>query len=111
MIIMACGKLVIEGSAATLLAVNSGAGVFTVGVMGDAAKAKSLLKEARFVSGLEPLPSAGGAARFEIATRDEGGGDRIFEYAVQKGMVLSELTARRESLEDVFAQLTRGGEQ
>jgi ABC-2 type transport system ATP-binding protein len=111
MIIIAFGKIVADGSAATLLAAKSGGGVFTVGVKGDAAKAKSLLQAAPFVSGLEPLPSTGGAARFEIATRGEGGGDRIFEYAVQKGMVLSELTARRESLEDVFAQLTRGGEQ
>ena len=78
---------------------------------GDAAKAKSLLQAAPFVSGVEALPGASGASRFEIATRDEGGGERIFEYAVQKGLVLSELTARRESLEDVFAQLTRGGEQ
>jgi len=111
MIIIAFGKIVADGSAATLLAAKSGGGVFTVGVKGDAAKARSLLQAAPFVSGLEPLPSTGGAARFEIATRGEGGGDRIFEYAVQKGMVLSELTARRESLEDVFAQLTRGGEQ
>src|SRR5262249_28707381 len=111
MIIIAFGKIVADGSAASLLAAKAGGGVFTVGVKGDAAKAKSALQAAPFVSGVEALPAGGGAARFQVATRDEGGGDRIFEYAVQKGLVLSELTARRESLEDVFAQLTRGGEQ
>ena len=110
-IIIAFGKIVADGSAATLLAAKSGGGVFTVAVKGDAAKAKSLLQAAPFVSGVEALSGAAGASRFEVATRDEGGGERIFEYAVQKGLVLSELTARRESLEDVFAQLTRAGEQ
>ena len=110
-IIVAFGKVVADGSAATLLAAKSGGGVYSVAVKGDAAKAKALLKAAPFISGVEELPGASGASRFEVATREEGGGERIFEYAVQKGLVLSELTARRESLEDVFAQLTRVGEQ
>jgi len=110
-IIVAFGKVVADGSAATLLAAKSGGSVYSVAVKGDAAKAKALLRAAPFISGVEELPGASGASRFEVATREEGGGERIFEYAVQKGLVLSELTARRESLEDVFAQLTRVGEQ
>jgi gliding motility-associated transport system ATP-binding protein len=111
MIIIAFGKIVADGSAATLLAAKSGGAVFTVGVKGDAAKAKAALAAAPFVASVEPQPAGGGANRFEVATRGDGGGERIFEFAVQKGLVLTELTARRESLEDVFAQLTRAGEQ
>jgi ABC-2 type transport system ATP-binding protein len=110
-IIIAFGKIVADGSAAQLTAAKSGGALFTIGVKGDAAKAKSAFEAAPFVASVAPQPSAGGANRFQVSTKGDGGGERIFEYAVQKGLVLTELTARRESLEDVFAQLTRGGDQ
>jgi ABC-2 type transport system ATP-binding protein len=110
-IIIAFGKIVADGSASQLTAAKSGGGLFTVGVKGDAAKARAALEAAPFVAGVEAQPAGGGANRFQVSTRGDGGGERIFEFAVQKGLVLTELTARRESLEDVFAQLTRGGEQ
>jgi ABC-2 type transport system ATP-binding protein len=110
-IIIAFGKIVADGSAAQLTAAKSGGALFTVGVKGDAAKARAALASAPFVASVEPQPAAGGASRFAISTKGDGGGERIFEFAVQKGLVLTELTAKRASLEDVFAQLTRGGEQ
>jgi ABC-2 type transport system ATP-binding protein len=110
-IIIAFGKIVADGSAAQLTAAKSGGSLFTVGVKGDAARAKAALESAPFVASVSAQPAGGGANRFQVATKGDGGGERIFEFAVQKGLVLSELTARRESLEDVFAQLTRGGEQ
>lgn len=109
-VIIAFGRIVADGSASELTARKAGGTVFTVGVKGDAEKAAAALRSAPFVSGVERAGEAGGAARFTLATRAEQGdvgGDRVFEFAVAKGLVLTELTARRESLEDVFAQLTR----
>jgi len=109
-IIVAFGRIVADGSAHELTARNAGGTVFTVGVKGDPAKAAAALRAAPFATGVERIADGDGTARFMLATgREQGvtGGDRVFEYAVAHGLVLTELTARRESLEDVFAQLTR----
>ena len=109
-IIIAFGRIVADGSARELTARRSGGTMFVVGVKGDPEKAASALRSAPFVSTVEKLAADSGVARFAIGTRAETGdvgGDRIFEHAVARGLVLTELTARRESLEDVFAQLTR----
>jgi ABC-2 type transport system ATP-binding protein len=109
-IIIAFGRIVADGSARELTARKQGGTVFTVGVKGEAAKAAAVLGAAPFVTTVERIAGDAGAARFTLATKkDDGeiGGDRVFQYAVGKGLVLTELTAHRESLEDVFAQLTR----
>jgi ABC-2 type transport system ATP-binding protein len=110
--IIAFGRIVADGSAAELTARKTGGTVFTVGVRGDEAKAAAVLRAAPFVASVETLSGEPGIARFQLGTRGDAGsvgGDRVFQHAVEKGLVLTELTARRESLEDVFAQLTRGG--
>ena len=111
-VIIDSGKVVADGTAQELTARQAGGSIFTIGVKGDAERAASVLRAAPFLSTVERIAGGGtGGARFNIGARgDQGevGGDRVFEYAVSKGLVLTELTAPRESLEDVFAQLTRG---
>ncbi len=110
-VIIAFGRIVADGSARELTARKAGGTVFTVGVKGDAEAAAAALRSAPFVTAVERHATDGGVARFTVGTKPDGGeigGDRVFEFAVRKGIVLTELTARRESLEDVFAQLTRG---
>jgi ABC-2 type transport system ATP-binding protein len=106
-VIIDVGRIVADGSAQELTARKSGGHVFTVGVKGDPQRAAAAWRDAPFVANVQPLDGAG---RWSIATRadaGEVGGDRLFEYAVSKGLVLTELSSRRESLEEVFAQLTR----
>ena len=81
-----------------------------MGVRGDANAAAEALAAAPFIATVDAIEGNAKGARFTVGTRNDAGevgGDRIFEYAVQRRLVLTELSAHRESLEDVFAQLTR----
>ena len=109
-IIIAFGRIVADGSAHELTARKSGGAVFTVGVRGDAKAAAEALAAAPFIATVDAIEGNAKGARFTVGTRNDAGevgGDRIFEHAVQRRLVLTELSAHRESLEDVFAQLTR----
>ncbi len=109
-IIIAFGRVVANDTAQGLTALKQGGTIFTVGVRGAADAAAAAFRRAPFVTSVERLGSESGGARLTLATRsDQGqvGGDQVFEFAVKNGLVLTELLARRESLEDVFAQLTR----
>ena len=109
-IIIARGQVVADDTAQGLTARKQGGTVFTVGVRGAAEAAIAAFQRAPFVSTVERLGGPDGATRLSVATRSDQravGGDVVFEYAVKNGLVLTELIARRESLEDVFAQLTR----
>jgi ABC-2 type transport system ATP-binding protein len=86
-VIIAFGRIVADGSARELTARKSGGTVFTVGVKGDAEKTLALLRAAPFVATAE---RAAGDARFTLATKADAGdvgGERVFEYAVAKGLV------------------------
>jgi len=109
-VIIAFGRVVANDTARGLTARKQGGATFTVGVVGPIEAAAAAFRRAPFVSSVELQGGPDGATRLEIATRaDQGavGGERLFDHAVKSGLVLTELVARRESLEDVFAQLTR----
>lgn len=111
-VIIAFGKVVANDTAQGLTARKQGGTTFTVGVRGAADAAAAAFRGAPFVTAVERLAGERDEARLMLSTRpDQGavGGDKVFEFAVKHGLVLTELTARRESLEDVFAQLTRAG--
>jgi ABC-2 type transport system ATP-binding protein len=111
-VIIAFGKVVANDTAQGLTARKQGGTTFTVGVRGSLDQAMAAFRGAPFVAGVERLAGESGEARLMLSTRQDGGvigGDRVFEHAVKSGLVLTELSARRESLEDVFAALTRAG--
>ncbi|MSR46538.1 MAG: ATP-binding cassette domain-containing protein [Planctomycetes bacterium] len=109
-LIIAFGKVVANDTAQGLTARKQGGTVFTVGVRGPLDAAAAAFRGAPFVATVERLGAEAVGARLLLTTRADQGavqGDKLFEFAVKNGLVLTELTARRESLEDVFAQLTR----
>jgi ABC-2 type transport system ATP-binding protein len=110
-IIISEGVVKADSTAAALTAAESGSVLYTVAAKGDPAHVESVLGEGAFVKQVEAITGNGDVARFRVTASSEGGGaERLFQLAVAKGLVLVELVEIKDSLEEVFAQLTKGGE-
>ena len=110
-IIIAEGAVKADSTAHDLTRVQEGGTSYTIAVNGDPAQAEAALRSGSFVKEVHRLHGPpGAAARFTVTASTEGGGaERLFQLAVAKGLVLSELVEKKDTLESVFAQLTRGG--
>ena len=110
-IIIASGQVKADSTKERLTAASEGATNYFVGVRGDAEHAEAVLGGGAFVKSVRRVGTNGDQTRFELtASTDGGGAERVFQLAVAQGLVLTELNERKDSLEDVFAQLTRGDE-
>jgi len=105
------GRIVGEGTNEELLSMASGEEQYTVMLKGkpagDVAYGLSALPK---VNNVETL-AENGAARFRLtAERGAELNEQLFDFAVDQQLKLLELTHSVTSLEDVFLQLTGGGE-
>lgn len=113
-LIISRGKLVAYGEPEQLEARLSAPGVITVGADTDAATAQELIASIPGAAGVSVAAEGDGRSRI-VVTAGEGDiyelSRDIFRAFAASGHVLSELDVKKANLEDIFLELTEGGEQ
>ncbi len=111
-IIIASGQVKADARTKELKATEDGSTTYTVGIKGDPASSREVLESGAFVRSVSDEGQSRDGHRFRVVASAEGGGpERVFQLAVAKGLVLTELNESTDTLEEVFAQLTRAGGQ
>lgn len=113
-LIISQGKLVAYGEPEQLEARLSAPGVITVGADTDSATAQELIAALPGAAGISVASESEGRTRM-VVTASEGDiyelSRSIFRAFAASGHVLSELDVKKANLEDIFLELTEGGEQ
>ncbi len=107
-IILHRGTLAAEGSTDSIRRRFEGGRIYLVEIRDEKEDAEKSLRKEEGIRALKVLSREASLVRLEIETDVGFEGEGIFNWACGGGYGLRELTARRVSLEDVFAQLTMG---
>ncbi len=106
-IIIRDGQVVASDTPDRLRQRSGGGGIYTVRVRGERAKVESSLGRVSEVSRVSHREEeSSGLHRFEVTSVGEDIGEVLFRWAVDQGLVLTELRREEASLEDVFRELT-----
>ena len=106
-IIINNGEIVLDESLEQLSRAKEGIATFTVGFKGNAGDAAEKLRSISSASDVRSVNSTDGNSRFMLSA-DQNAAEQIFRMAVEQQLVLTELTPKKQSLEEVFHSLTRG---
>ncbi|MBI4023501.1 MAG: ATP-binding cassette domain-containing protein [Verrucomicrobia bacterium] len=106
-IIINKGKIAASDTPENLKRLRMGGGETVVEVKADAKAVENEFRAIPDVSQVEASPSDGGFCKVAIhPKRDEDLRETVYQIVRQKGWGLRELTRRRQTLEDVFVQIT-----
>ncbi|MHC5038787.1 MAG: ATP-binding cassette domain-containing protein [Planctomycetota bacterium] len=104
------GKIVADGQIRDLQSSEAQEGVFQVRSRAERERVLAMLSGVKGVRSVEPGNGAGRGLQPLYLVRSEGDpalGEAIFEAARDAGIILSELSLKRRTLEDIFQDLTK----
>lgn len=106
--IISSGRLVGQGTIEELIKMGKTSLDHTVGIKGARAQIETKLSGLAGFEFLEWISSKSGVERFVVkSTFGDDRSDEIFRWAVDSGLVLTELSSVGASLEEVFRELTQ----
>lgn len=105
-LIIARGKIVAEGTPEELKAQGKGKSSLTLSVHGDARSIEEKIHTIPQVKEIIKLEELTDGFRYNLVS-NEGISREVFSWVVENGFVLTELTEKKASLEDLFLELTK----
>ena len=110
MIIIDRGRIIADGSMDVVSKLATGANIHRIKARGDKNVIEAKLKELPGASGFKLIAEESGLYLYEIyGESNRELCEDIFHLAVRNGFSLAELYHERRTLEDIFIQLTQGG--